>query len=218
MATIAEFAVPTRAFALAETLPDFPEVAVEADRIAAHVPDSTMPCLWASNVDDPEFIDAVAADRTVEEVEGTVDIGREQLYHVTWSDEVDQFVTEMIDHQGVVLEASGRDEKWLLRIRFTSREQLERFQSHFDDSDPPVRLERLFEARHPRHTRGRHSRAARGAHGRRRTRILPGTPRRIDTGVANALDVSDQAVSERIRRGTENLVQDMLTVEPIQDR
>ena len=51
MVTIAEFSVPTTSFALAETLPQFPDVAVETDRIAAHVPESTMPCLWVTGGD-----------------------------------------------------------------------------------------------------------------------------------------------------------------------
>jgi predicted DNA binding protein len=218
MATIAEFSIPTESFALADTLPEFPEVAVEADRIAAHVPDSTMPCLLVDG-NGTDFGDALATDHTVEEVEGTVDFGDEQLYHLTWSEDIDQLVTEMVDHQGVILEASGRNDRWLLRIRFMSREQFESFQAHFTQRDPSIRLEQLFQAKHPRHTRGD---VTQEQHEALTSAIEFGyfsVPREGSIqDVADALGVSDQAVSERIRRGTENLVRDMLAVERIQDR
>lgn len=219
MPTIAEFSIPTEAFALAETLPEFPDVPVEVDRIAGHAPDSTMPCLWADEGDAVGFGDAVAADSTVEEIRATADFDGVWLYHLSWSDEIDALVTEMIDHEGVVLEASGRGDRWWLRLRFMTREQFEEFQAYFDEHGPRFRLEQLFPARHPRHTRGDvtveqyealliaaelgYFEVPRGASIRE---------------VAAELEVSHQAVSERIRRGTENLVRDMLSVEPIHER
>lgn len=219
MVTIAEFSVPTRSFALADALPAFPDVTVEADRIAAHVPDSTMPCLWATDGDAPGFGDAVASDETVASVRARAPFDGTSLYHVEWCDAFDRLVTEMIDHEGVILEASGRDEAWRVRIRFMTRDQFEAFHAYFEEHGPSFQLEQLFSTRHPRHTRGD---------------VTPEQYEALTTAVelgyfqvpragsiqevADTLDVSDQAVSERIRRGTENLVRDMLTAEPIQDR
>lgn len=219
MATIAEFSLPSDSFALAETLPEYPDVAVEADRMAAHVPDSTMPCIWATDTDVDGFSEAIAADRTVKEIMSTAKFDGERLYHLQWSDEIDQLVTGLIDHQGVILEASGRADQWLLRIRFMSREQFQHFKEYFEEHGPSFRLEQLFEAKHPRHTRGD---VTPEQHEALKTAVeveyfqIPRNGSIQD--IADELEVSDQAVSERIRRGTENLVRDMLTTEPIQDR
>lgn len=219
MITIAEFSIPTESFALAETLPEYPAVAVEADRIAAHAPTTTMPCLWATVGDTSAFAEALATDRTVKSVQQAVDFEGEWLFHIIWTDEVDDLVAEMIDHEGVILEASGRGSEWRVRLRFMSREQFVAFQRFFEDHEASFTLEELFTAKFPRHTRGdvtpEQTEALVTA-----TELgyfnIPRTNNARD--VATVLGISDQAFSERIRRGTENLVRDMLKVEPIQDR
>lgn len=219
MATIAEFSVPSESFALAETLPAYPDVAVEVDRIAAHTPGTTMPCIWAADSDTSGFSEAVTDDPTVESVRATADFDGEHLYQIEWRDGIDDLVEEMIDHEGVILEASGRDDRWRLRIRFMTREQFEAFRAHFDEHGPSFRLEQLFNVKHPRHTRGdvtpeQHEALMAAVHaGYFR---VPSDASIQD--VADELGVSHQAVSERIRRGTENLVRDMLFVEPIRER
>lgn len=219
MVTIAEFSVPTEAFALADTLPEYPDVAVEADRMAAHVSDTTMPCIWADDGDADGFRAAVAADRTVEEVLSTASFNGERLYHLQWRDEIEEMVLELIDHQGIILEASGRGDTWRLRIRFMTREQFQNFQEYFAEREPSFQLRQLFSAKHPRHTRGD---VTPEQHEALTAAVEVGYFKVPRDGsiqeIANRLGVSDQAVSERIRRGTENLVRDMLTTEPIQDR
>ena len=216
MVTIAEFSVPTASFALAETLPQFPDVAVETDRIAAHVPESTMPCLWVTGGDAEGLSESIADDRTVKEIEATAEFDGEWLYQITWNDGIDQLVREMIDHEGVILEASGRGDCWRLRIRFMTRDQFEDFRAFFDERGPSFRLEQLFAAEHPRQTRGDVTPEQREALLTAADLGYFEVPREGSIrDVADALGVSDQAVSERIRRGTENLVRDMLVAEPL---
>ena len=219
MATIAEFSVPTESFALAETLPRYPDVAVEVDRIAAHVATTSMPCVWATTADSPEFTEAVASDMTVESLHATAQFDDVCLYHIEWSDEINRLIAKMIDHEGVILEAAGRDEHWRLRIRFMTRDQLEAFQRYFTEHGPALHLEQLFVPKHPRQTRGN---------------VTPEQYEALTVAVelgyfhvprsasirdlATHLGISHQAVSERLRRGTENIVQDILFFEPIQDR
>lgn len=218
MALIAEFSIPTESFALAETLPDFPDVAVEVDRIAGHSPGTTMPCFWASEGATSTFSRTVEEDVTVDEVRSRADFDGECLYHVRWSDEIDRLVEEMVDHQGVILESSGQADRWLIRLRFMTRDQLEDFREYFDEQGPSFRLEQLFDPKHPRHVRGDISPEQ---HEAITTAIELGyfkVPREASAqDVADRLGISDQAVSERLRRGTENLGRHLLQVEPIHD-
>jgi predicted DNA binding protein len=165
------------------------------------------------------FCVAGADAPTVGDIRAAADFDDERLYHIEWRDGIDHLVEEMIDHEGVILEASARDDRWRLRIRFMTREQFEDFRAHFDEHGPAFQLEQLFTVEHPRHTRGD---VTPEQHEALTTAVDVGyfqVPRDASLqDVADELDVSHQAVSERIRRGTENLVRDMLFVEPIRER
>lgn len=219
MPIIAEFSVPVESFALADTLPQFPDVVVEADRVAAHAVNTTMPSIWVTDGDAPEFATVAANDSTVNRISATADFDDERLYHIEWSEDIEQLIKKIIDHEGVILEASGKESYWRLRIRFITREQFEDFQTYVLEDGPPFTLEQLFAARHPRHTRGDVTPEQQEALTLAADLGYFQVPRETSiVEVAEELGISDQAVSERIRRGTENLVRDMLIVEPIQDR
>jgi predicted DNA binding protein len=219
MPLIAECSFPTESFLLAETLPAFPDTVVEVDRIAAHVPDSAMPCLWVSGGDIHEFVDALADEPTVESVPAKSELDGELLLYVEWSDEMMKLIGQMIHHATVILEASGRRDRWTLRIRFMTRDQFDGFRSFFDHHELVFQLERIFEERYPHLTRvditPRQYEALRLAS----ERGFFNVPRDVSIQqIADEIGISHQAVSERLRRGTKNLVQDMLTAEPMHRR
>ena len=211
---IAEFSIPAESFALADALAAHPEIVVHADRSAAHAPGATLPCIWTTGGDVDGFGEAIADDPSVQEVFATADFDDEKLYHIGWDDDVRSLIAEMIDHEGVILEANANEDVWRLRIRFMSREQFNAFREYFTQSGHTFTLERIIEAKHPRHTRGDVTPAQYEA---LRTAVELGyyqIPRAASIrDVADALDVSHQTVSERLRRGTENLVNEMLSVE-----
>lgn len=219
MALIAEFSIPIESFALAETLPDFPDVAVEVDRIVGHSPGTTMPCFWVNEGAESPFSKTVEEDPTVKEIRSKAAFDGECLYHIQWSDEIDQLVEEMVDHQGVILEASGQADRWVIRLRFMTRNQLDAFRDYFHREGPSFRLEQLFNPKYPRHIRGD---ITPEQHEALTTAIELGyfkVPREATAhDIADRLGISDQAVSERIRRGTENLGRHLLKVDPIQNR
>lgn len=216
MALIAEFSLPIEAFALRETLPAFPEVTVEADRIAAHSPGSTLPCLWAYDDEFDGFDDALDEDPSVEEIHASSAFDDARLYYIEWANEIDRLVEEMIDNEGVILEATGHDDTWRLRIRFLTRDQLAGFQSYFDEHGPRFRLKQLFDVRGPEHSRGSVTPEQHRALTFAAQAGYFEIPREISLQeVADEFGVSHQAMSERLRRGMENVVFDLLDVEPV---
>lgn len=219
MPEIAEFSIPAESFALGQTLSQFPDVAVEADRIVAHAPGTTMPAIWATDGRAPGFEAAMAEDETVEEIRASASFDDEHLFHVQWTEEVEAFVGDVVDHAGTVLEASATDEQWVLRIRFMTREQFRTFQREFTDQWGDFRLTQLFSVKYPRHTRGDVTSEQYEALTTAAEMGYYAVPNQASTEeVANELGISPQAVSERLRRGTENLIRDMMFIEPIQTR
>lgn len=133
--------------------------------------------------------------------------------------EIRELVKEMIDHEGVILEASGRGDTWLLRIRFMTRSQFEAFREYFEERIPGLQLRQLFPLAYPRHTRGDVTVEQYEALVTAVEMGYYAIPRDASIReLADELEISHQAVSERLRRGIENAVRDMLIVEPIQDR
>ena len=215
MPIIAEVTVPTGAFALEDALSAVPSMYVEADEAAAHAPDSSMPCLWVSKGDFEAFDAALANDPTVERVHATADFEEERLYHVRWAAAVKEFLAEIIDHKGTIVEATALDGRWRFRIRFMTRDQFDKFHEYFEGREIGFRLEQLFTPRKPRQAHGPLTDEQYEA---LTTALKAGyfeVPRQATTeDVAAALDISHQAVSERIRRGSANLMRELLVGDP----
>lgn len=215
MVLIAEFSFSSDEFALAETLQQFPDVTIEAGQLVAHSPDATMPVLWATSGDLQGFCAAIEDDPTVESVQATSEFDEEILFHLVWTEEVKDFVREIVDHHGTVLEASANDGRWRVRLRFMTRDQFDQFREYYEDDDTSFRLEQLFETERPRQEAGD---VTPEQHEALVTAAEAGyfeVPRSVSIqDIADEMGVSHQAVSERLRRGTANLVGEALLPEP----
>ena len=131
-----------------------------------------------------------------------------------WSDSVAQFVDALIDTEGSVLNAEAHDGTWELRIRFASREQLDIFQDYLSLQEHPFQLSNLIEPRFPRQERAQLTAAQRDALVAAVEQGYYRIPRDIVLDdLADALGISRQAASERLRRGIEQLVTTVL-IEP----
>lgn len=209
---MATFAVAPEGFALGQALAEVPEMEVEAERIAATSTHWVMPCLWAAGGDFDAFDAALEADPSVEAVVERERFDDEAFYQVVWSDDVVRHVDAALDMEATILHAEVSNGEWHLRVRFVSRDQLEAFRTYLDDEGLGFRLRNLTETTSPRQERGGLTAAQRDA---LVTAVEDGyfdIPRSTSMArIAEALGISEQAASERIRRGTARLVDHVLT-------
>ena len=210
MSLVADFSVPATAFCLAETLDTSPGMRVEFDRLVAYGPDFQMPFLWVLGDDWDAFERSLAADETVAESTVTDSFDDARLYQIEWSDVVTERLHVILDHDGVILEAKGAGREWRLWVRFGSREHFGQFREHFE-TDGRVTLHKLVEPTTPR----RHQY---GVSDQQREALIAAydagyfaVPRAV-TGseIADALQISQQAVSGRLRRGMSTLIESTL--------
>lgn len=210
MSVIGEFTVPAESFALPEALAAAPAVTVEAERLATHSTMEVLPFLWADGgahegfheelVDDPTVAEATAADET--------DAG--VLFKVHWHDRVPELVDEMVDHHATIVEARGRDGEWRLKLRFVEESQVSGFREHFAGRRFEVR--RLYRPTAPRQreydlTAEQHAALVAAL----RSGYF-GVPRDASVeDLGDELGISANAVSQRLRRGSANLVRTALT-------
>lgn len=213
MSVVANLSVPASEFALADALSAAPQVHVEFERIVTHGQEWIMPFLWASGEDLPAFDRAVHDDPTVDSAAVAQEFEEVLLYRFQWSDAVVRSVNAIFDQEGTLVEATGSDGEWELQVRFEERHSLSVLQSHFDDADAGFAVERVYTPSEPRQSGADVTPAQRDALVAALDDGYFDVPRGTTMAeVADRLGVSQNAASERLRRGTANLVAATLTV------
>lgn len=212
MSIVGDFTIPAESFALEHALSTVPEMTIEADRLATHSPKEVFPFLWATDGDFERFYEALREDPTVPDASVADETENEVLYRMEWSDAVCDLVHDIVDHHAAILEASAEDGRWNLRLRFAEEAMLSSFQEHFRDLGNEFDVNQLYRPTKPRQrafdlTAEQHEALV--------TAVEEGyfdIPRTASAEeVGEALGVSANAVSERIRRGCEKLIRSGLT-------
>lgn len=207
MSIVGDFTIPTDAFALEEALSAVPEMTIEADRLASHSPKEVFPFLWATGGDFDRFSQALEDDPTVTSADISEDTDDEVLYRLEWSDVFCDLVHEMIDHHAAIVKATAHDDHWNLRLRFAEEDMVSSFQRHFQDTEHTFEVNELSYPSEPRQR-------AFGLTAEQSEALVIAVQKGYFTiprtasveEVGETLDISSNAVSQRIRRGCETLI------------
>lgn len=212
METVVDATIPTDQFVLAETMEAVPDVELEFVPLAIHSSTSTMPFLRAST-SEPDRLDAALRDDPSTAAVNCLshDDGRD-LYSIDWTVRATRVIEEFAEAAGSVLDVRGTTDQWTFRILFPDRSTAsETFQSWCDDGVGPslARIGGLScrEGEQRGLSTTQHSTIAQAF----RTDYYD-VPRGTTLAeLAAGLDVSHQAVSERLRRGHSHLVEQLLS-------
>ena len=213
MSTISEISISAPTFALGETLEAVPEAAFDVERVVAHDAERVLPFVWASAPDREALEAALDADRSVEDVELLSDLGEEWLYRMRWISQVQFVVHAIVEEEATVLDAHSGDGRWHLRLLFPDRESLSRTHEFCADHDIDIDVETIYEMDNERHGRfgltEEQSEALTLAFERGYYEI----PRDASVAdLAEEMDISHQALSERFRRAHNNLIENTLVI------
>lgn len=211
MSIIADFTVPSSQFALGRTLQAAPETTVEFEQIVTHSQEWVMPFLWVSGEDLDAFRHEIDRDPTVRTATVSDEFERIVLYRVLWSESVERLINAIFDRSGTLIAAVGTDEEWKIHVRFDDRDELTALQAHFEDGEVEFTLERLYRTTPPKRPKFELTRVQRDTLLAAHDWGYFDVPRRATTTeLAEELDVSTNAVSERLRRGVTNLIETTL--------
>lgn len=148
-------------------------------------------------------------------VENVVEVSRhdgERLYSLNWDVARDVFFQGIMEERGQLLNATGTATEWEFELRFPSHEALGEFHEYCSNAHISLEVGRVYNPVRP----------GTGAWygltpAQRETLILAveggyySIPRKMSTqNLADDLDISDQAVTERLRRAIETLVKNTL--------
>jgi predicted DNA binding protein len=212
MSVIAEYAVRSGKLALADTVDAVPEVGLDIERAYATDPDRPILFVWVTAADVDGFDAALAEDPTIAAAERIDEVDGDYLYRLGIHESTPIVLyAKWVELGGERLRARYEDGWWHARTRFPNREALSEYRRYIRDNDIDFRLERLYDS------------AYRSTDGptltdeQRETLELAyeqgyfEVPRSTTTAeLADRLGVSNQAVSERLRRGHARLVEDAL--------
>lgn len=207
MATAAEVVLPADEFALRETFAALPDVEFDVERVVAHDRNQVMPILWASGAEFEATDEALDADPSVEDVELLVDLDDEWLYRMVWVDDIEAVVQSLIYEQGTITNAHGRNDRWTFRIVFPDHDALSRTHQYCREQDLTIEIESVTEMESEPSGQFGMSDAQYETLIRAYEEGYFHIPRETTLDeLAEALGVSSQAVSERLRRGHQRLI------------
>lgn len=215
MSVIAEFTIATDAFALQQTFETIPDMTVEVERLATHSRDWIMPFIWTTGERTGEVEDTLQADPSIEEVQRIASDEYMGQFKVEWAENVQEFVDQIVDQHGIIQEAAAAGGTWYFKLKFVDQEAIAEFQSFFNDRGHDFELQRLYDTAAPKEREFDLTTEQREALVTAQEAGYFSVPRDAQIeDIATDLDISSNAVSERLRRATGNLTRNTLMVSP----
>lgn len=218
MSIVAEFTIEADEFLLGRVIGEFPGLSVDLERVVP-VGKRVIPYVWGYGPDLGDFEAAMADHPNVDSITVLDRVDDRALYKVEWEDPANQFVSGIAEVNGTVLEAHGDDE-WAFRIRFEDHTDLTAFHDYCQRNDIAYHLNRVYslvDAPQPDSvdpdSADTLTRPQREALVMAVERGYFEVPRKVTLAeLATDLGVSEQAISERVRRGADRVLRKALRV------
>lgn len=212
MSVILEFSIPGDEFSLGRVLSGPPDMHLELERIVP-TREMVMPFVWATGDDFVAFEERVRDNPHVKELFALDKVGDSGLYRIEWTAIHDQDIIDGISKtDGTVLEASGNT-TWTFRLRFPDHDHLSQFYNYCTDHGISIHIERMYTSREEGHGGYQFglSQEQLEAIVLALRRGYFATPKEVTLDeLATELGISRQALSNRIRRANETVLQTVL--------
>lgn len=213
MSVIIEISVPAEDFAMGRSLQAIDSPQFELERMIPTT-DRIVPFFWAHDTDPTQLETHLEADENVISVHMLDELDDKTLFRVEWVPGIDGIVQSIIEHEAMILKAIGTNDYWEFQLRFADPTDISAFQTSLNEKGTSFDLNRRYNPIDPKTDVSELTPA------QRETLVLAlehgyfAIPRETNlTEIADKLDISDQAVSERMRRGTAKLFALALTAD-----
>ena len=198
---------------LKEALEQAPETEIHVEEQYAD-DETTSYLFWADGGDLSAFEAGLEADSTITDVKTLAETETRLLYRVVSTPEVSDTATHPFwrDFNLLYLEGTATSEGWTFRVGLPDRDAVSRFRSLHRERGRPFQLLRLY-----RETDSQDGAGSWLTDAQREALVaaydcgyfdVPQTASQAE--VSEHLDISPQALSERLQRGTKNLIESSL--------
>jgi predicted DNA binding protein len=211
MAVIAHLRIPADSFELGRILELEATGTIELENMIP-LGEKAVPFFSVSDEVRESFEKTVSNHPSVDQIVEVTRHDNERLYSLDWNVGRDVFFQGIVDLQGQLLSATGTVSTWEFEIRFPSHETLSEFQEYCSNAHISLEVGRIYNPVRPgtgmwygvtTAQRETLMRAVEGGY--------YSIPRRMSTqDLADELGISDQAVTERLRRAIVTLTENTL--------
>lgn len=207
MATIIEFRIPLEQVALSHTATAVPTVSVEIERCVAQATDSMVPFVWIRAGDFGAFERALLEDPSVVGFSMLADVGKERFYRMHWSTGVADILEPLLKGDGAIITASMNGDSWEIQLMCPERSSLSDIYEFCEANDLSLTVDAIYdlsdhEGAHYGLTEAQHMTLLQA-----KEKGYYDVPRTVTLSeLSNELDLSHQALSERLRRAHGSLI------------
>lgn len=206
MSFVAEFTMPPEALPFGDTLKENPGTEIEVERIVP-TQESALPFFWVWGLQPEVFMEQAEREPEIDSIHLLASVRDGTLFQAEWSPDA-KLIQGIEQLRGVILESVGQPDQWRFVVRADSHDAFSDFQRVFQERGIPVTLERLYNL----------AELIEGSHreltAEQREVLIAAyregyfeSPRETtQEELGEQFDISHRAVSDRLRRGTRNLV------------
>ncbi|SDR34939.1 helix-turn-helix domain-containing protein [Natronobacterium texcoconense] len=207
MTVVAEISIEADQFLLGQIIAEHAGLSVELERVVP-AEQRVMPYIWGYGTDLAAFEKAMAESPNVESITVLDQYDDRALYRIEWEDPAEQLIAGIAETDATILEAHS-DEEWLFRIRFEDHTGLAQFNQYCTEHGISYRLNRVSSL-DTAPSNGHEYELTDSQYEALALAVERGyfkVPRAVEYDeLAEELDVSVQALSERVRRGTDKVL------------
>jgi predicted DNA binding protein len=202
---IVDIDLPAEQFVLGDVVSSDPGIQIELERIVP-LDHAILPFLWVSDGSNEAIERLLRSSAYVTSVTRLVTLDDRALYQLEWTQDVNGVIGMLEAADGVIMEGHGTTDSWSLRLRFASHQQFKRFAEGCRTQGIDLVLRAVYNPHPPvegENLTSPQREALRVAADQGYFKI----PREVSLKeLAEQLGVSEQAVSQRLRRGLDTLV------------
>jgi hypothetical protein len=215
MSVIVELTIDDEDFLLGQILADPPDMRIELERIVP-TGEAAIPYLWVTGSDLTSFETRVRENDAVSQFKMLDHLDDWALWRIEWADDPQSLLEGITESGGVIMEGRG-NRGWEFQLRFPDHNALSQFYNYCMEQGVSIHIERSFTM-----TGKTHAGYQLDISQEQREALLLGlrhgyfeTPSETSlTELAEEFDISEQALSNRIRRGTKTVLESVLLSKP----
>lgn len=211
MTVILEFTIDEKDFEVGRLLSGQEGAYIELERIVP-AGDSIMPFFWVRGGDKSTLEADVTQSKLIKNLVLVDQVEDNRLYRVEWVSEYEDLVRAINNNEGTILDAR-RDGKWYFQLRFIDHQHLAEFYNFCTSNNVEIHIDRVYTLTEE----SLQGRVFDLTNEQREALVLAvkrgyfATPRETSMSeLADELGISQQAFSDRLRRGNEKILQNVL--------
>lgn len=206
MATVDKFTLSVGAFPLGTVFANLSGATVRLERVVPNA-NGVIPYFWVQGAETDAIIEQFSEHPGVRDIRAVDSVDDEYLMRCEWVTEYDSVLDALVTPEIVLLSAVGTAEEWTFELRGESRADIVEFQRYCHDHDVPVSLTELHALR-PLAANQDLTDTQREALILAYERGYFNSPREtLLQDIAEELDISQQALGSRLRRGNRRLIE-----------